>query len=591
MAILQLDAALLHSAVMSACKTLIAQRQNLNAINLFPVADGDTGDNMAATARSIVTYAKQQPGLELTCKALADAGIMGARGNSGMIFSQFFNGFMEALPLPEPLDTRSFAQLVKTAVQSVRAAILKPVEGTILTVMEVWAACLERDAAHTDCVVELLNQTLPEVQAAVESTRNTLAILREAQVEDAGALGFGFFVEGFASYLANPQPLDDEIEEVPVSENHQHEQPVLGNPPQNRYCTEAIIAGRQLNKSEIVSSLQEHGDSIVLTANQQLCRLHLHCNQPPSVFKILRQHGSIQSPKVEDMLRQYQVMHESRYRIALVTDSSVNIPQAILDDFQIHLINLNVHYDGHDLLDRYCIESKDFYSSLSSLPAYPTTSFPAPALIRERIEYLSLHYDQVLVLSVAKVLSGMHDALCKVADNFSNVHVMDSRLVSGSQGLLLYYAAELIAEGMEIEAIKAALAERAGRTHLFVMVDQFDALIRSGRVSRLKGMFAHYSGVKPIISFDQEGRAVIKDKAFGETKALIKLVNIVTELAKTSSLDNYCIVHAGVPEKAAEFAAMTYEAFGQEPVFVEPVSTAIGLHAGQGCIALGAMFH
>lgn len=400
-----------------------------------------------------------------------------------------------------------------------------------------------------------------------------------------------FFVEGFAGYIADPKPLDEEIDEVLVSENHQHEQPVCGNPPHNRYCTEAVIAGKQIDKTEIVNSLQAHGDSIVLTANQQLCRLHLHCNQPSTVFKILRQHGSIQSPKVEDMLRQYQVMHESRYRIALVTDSSVNIPQAILDDFQIHLINLNVHYDGHDLLDRYCLEGNDFYNSLSTLEAYPTTSFPAPVLMNERIAYLAQNYDQVLVLSVAKVLSGMHDALCKVAASYANVHVLDSRLVSGSQGLLLYYAAELIAEGMDVEAIKSALTERASSTHLYVMVDQFDALIRSGRVSKLKGMFARYSGIKPIISFDAEGRAVIQDKAFGETKALVKLVNTVSELAKTRSLDNYCIVHAGVPEKAAEFAAMTYEVLGQEPVFVEPVSTAIGLHAGKGCIAMGAMFH
>lgn len=594
MATLQLDAELLHFAVINACRTLIAQRANLNAINLFPVPDGDTGDNMAATARAILHYATVQDTLVATCQSLADASIMGARGNSGMIFSQFFNGLLEGCPQATGLTTIQFAEMVAIACASVRAAIVKPVEGTIITVMDAWAKALQGLAEEYSCFVELLGKALPEVQTALQSTTMTLAILQEAHVVDAGALGFSLFVEGFTHYISHPQTLNSSPtaeEIIPEQEHeHEHELPACGHPPENRYCTEAVIRGEKIDRAQLGGILQAHGDSIVLTANQQLCRLHLHCNQPAGVFEQLKAFGTIQYPKVDDMLRQYQVAHERRHPIALVTDSSVNIPQSILDDYQVHLISLNVHCDGHDLLDRHCFDSNNFYDNLAELESYPTTSFPSPGLIAEKIAYLSQHFQHVLVLSVARVLSGTHDAFAKAAANHSNVHVIDSRLVSGAQGLLLYYAAELIAEGQDIESIKKAVTQRAGKTQLLVVVDQFDSMIRSGRISRFKGRFAQLSGVKPIISLNEEGRAVVFDKAFSETKALVKVVNSICARMQKESLDNYCIIHAGAPEKARDFAKMTTEAFGQEPVFIEPVSTVIGLHAGKGCVAVAAMF-
>lgn len=588
MALLHLDAGLLHSAVIKACRNLMAQRINLNAINVFPVADGDTGDNMAATARAIVNYAQAQADIVATCKSLANAGIMGARGNSGMIFSQFFNGMLEALPSSNQLDTRQFAEMMRQAAISVRAAIANPVEGTILSVMDAWSASLLLHAANINCFIQLFTVSLKESEQALQQTQNSLAILREAQVVDAGAQGFQFFIQGFADFLANPNSLE---EETPVinEDVHQHELPAFGEPPLMRYCTEAVLQGEHIDKDQLRECLLQRGDSIVLTANQQLSRLHVHCNQPWEVFNALRDLGQIQYPKVDDMRRQYEVLHARKYPIALVTDSSANIPQELIDHYQIHFIALNVHFDEHDLLDKYSFDSSNFYDSLAQLKTYPRTSFPAPAIIADKINHLSQQYEQVLVISVAQALSGAHDAMVKIAAQHNNVHVINSRHVAGSQGLLVDYAAQLIADGQPIEAIKTALIDKVGKTHLLVMVDQFDSMIRSGRVGRLKGMFAQFSGIKPIISLDREGRGMVIDKAFSETKSLAKIVRMVQELSEETPLLKYCIIHAGAPDKATEFAEMTTETFGQPPAFIEPVSTAIGLHAGKGCIAIAAM--
>lgn len=588
MALQHLNAGLFHSAVKHACFTLIQQRESLNAINLFPVADGDTGDNMAATAKAIMTRATEQSTLDATCKSIADAGIMGARGNSGMIFSQFFNGLMDNSELPSEIDTRQFANMIANASASVRAAIANPMEGTILTVMDVWAKALQQQAQMTDCFNALMDLTVNGLETALQSTANTLEVLRKADVVDAGALGFTIFVKGFSEYLANPEEIVDKIELLDC-EPHHDEQPVCGCPPLTRYCTEALLVGDTIDKAAITHAIQDKGDSIVLTANSRMCRLHLHCNEPWHVFSSLQSMGKIQYPKVDDMLRQYEIIHQRKYPIALVTDTAANIPSDVADHYQIHFISINVHIDGHDLLDRYCLDTNDFYGRLENAPVYPTTSFPSLTLIEDKIRHLSQHYEQVLVLSVAKVLSGTHDAIAKVAKNFNNVHVIDTHQVSGSQGLLLNHAAELIADGYPIETIKQIITDKIPKTRLFVMVDQFDSLVRSGRVSKFKGKLAQFSGVKPIVTLDEDGRGMICDKAFSETKALGKLVSMVTSLSEGKGLENYCIVHAGVPEKAWEFAIMTKEAFGYEPAFIEPATTSIGLHAGKGCVALAAM--
>ena len=593
MPLLYLNAELFHGAVIQACRWVIQQREALNAINIFPVADGDTGDNMASTASAIIHHAGKQATLSDVCQVIADASILGARGNSGMIFSQFFNGLIEESELPAELNTQQFAKMISSATKSVRAAILNPVEGTILTVMDAWAKSLNQHAQTITDFKVLMEEIKQDVQTALQSTTEFLAVLKDAHVVDAGAKGFSLFVQGFAAFLSNPEALSSQSVQPTLFETaHSHDDDLTacGASPDLRYCTEAVVMGDALDKNQIKSAIGEYGDSVVITGNERLCRLHLHCNQPAKVFAALKPFGKIRYPKVDDMLRQYQTLHQRKYRIALVTDSGVNSPQVVADEYQIHFISLNVHWDEHDLLDKYSLDGNTFYDDLSAHAVYPTTSFPPPQLMDEKIRHLSRHFDDVLIISLAKALSGTHDALDQISKRYSNVHVINSCQVAGGQGLLLTYAAELIADGLSIEAVKEAVQRKIPKTKFFAVIDQIDALVRSGRVPKLAGKFVQFTGIKPIITLDEEGRGILCDKAFNETKALAKLINHVNQfITSENKMSNYCILHTGVANKARDFSILTTEAFGFEPAFIEPAATAIGLHAGCGSIAIAAM--
>ncbi len=588
MTFLTLDATKLHSACLIACEFIIHHRDELNAINVFPVADGDTGDNMASTALSIIQNSSPKPSITDTLRSLANAATLGARGNSGMIFSQFFNGLTEVESLPEQIDTQHFARLLIQASHSVRQAILHPIEGTIITVIDAWAKNTENLAKKISNFQELLTQSLIAANTALQSTATTLAVLKEAHVVDAGALGFYHFIQGFAQYLENPRQLDVTHMHFDSVEPH-HDLPSSDTPPNERYCTEIMLTGESIDRDQITHHLEQFGDCIVSSGNASLCRFHLHCTHPHHVFESLLNQGTISQSKAQDMMRQFQMVHQTKFPIALVTDSSADIPQHLLDDHQIHIIQLNMQLDNHHLLDRICINPETFYERLTTLKTYPKTSFPSPGIIEEQIKHIAAHYPQVLILPIAQALSGTHDAIVKATQNFSNVHVVDSKSTSGGLGLLVLYAGQLIASGHSIDDIKQKLLVKISKTHFYVYVHQFESLIRSGRISKIGGRIAQFAHVKPIITLNEQGKGTIYDKAFSETKALSKLIGFVDTLCRTEQLETYAIVHAGAPEKAQDFAELTQEAFGYAPAFIEPVSTAIGLHAGKGCVGLVAM--
>lgn len=583
-----LDANTLHSAFLTACNSIVSNREKLNAINLFPVADGDTGDNMSATALAVIHHSSTKPTLNETFQSLANSALIGARGNSGMIFSQFFSGLTETPLSSEQIDTVTFAQLITKASKSVRSAILHPVEGTIITVIDAWSTSISKVAREFTCFKKLLQHTLSEANHALQSTADTLPVLKKAQIVDAGALGFYHFISGFADYLVNPQLINKDQVHLECSEPH-HELPADGSPPEQRYCTEITLSGESINRAALANQLEQFGDSVVSSGNAELCRFHLHCKQPAAVFESLFDVGRINKAKAEDMLRQFQMIHQRKCSIALVTDSSADVPQEVLDTNQIHIIQLNMHLDGHNLIDRICINQDSFYDRLATLKSYPKTSFPSPAAIEEQIRHIASHYEDVLILPISQALSGTHDAIVKATERFPNVHVINSRQTSGGLGLLVTHAAQLIEAGLSIEEIKKELLVKIPKINLFVYVEHFESMIRSGRINKISGRIAQFAHIKPIISINSMGKGVLFDKAFSETRALAKLVSHVETIRQNEILETYGLIHAGVPEKTLQFAQLTTEAFGQPPAFIEYVSSAIGLHAGKGCIALASM--
>lgn len=573
-----------HSAIMAGCQRLIQHKQLINRINVFPVADGDTGDNLSSACQAIIDFSSAKSELIDTMVSIADASIIGARGNSGIIFSQFFNLLAKHTPHVELLEFGQFSQALVKVSDEIATVLSKPVQGTIITIIQKLALHAKNKIyAFPQAMLDIL----PLLFIEVEKTKDTLSTLKKANVVDAGALGFYYFIEGFAESLQDTYVVDSVKPEPILSTLHSD---LAVTPPEYRYCTEAVIKAESLDKTELLNFLKKQGDSASLTGNERINRVHVHTNNPRELFTALYEKYLIQYPKVDDILRQYELQFNKKYKIALVTDSSADLPQNLLDEHQVHQICLNINIDDHQLLDKFSFEPEYFYKQLNHFKSYPKTSCLNTKLIEDKLSIIAKQYDKVLVLSISSQMSGMHEVFTNASKNNKNISVLDTKTNSGAHGLLLDYAGKLIASGISFDNIISLVNKAIKNTYIFVMVNQFDSMIRSGRINKLSGKIGQWANLKPIVSVDQEGRGIVVSKCFSSSSALNKLVSLLSEKLHTSRriLKDYCIVHADNNNEAIKLSHKTAEVFNKLPLFIESVSLSIGLHAGRGCVALAA---
>lgn len=573
-----------HSAIIAGCQRLIHHKQVLNEINVFPVADGDTGDNLSSTCQAIIEFSTVKSSLTDTMTSIADASIIGARGNSGIIFSEFFNLLSTHLPCVEFLEFNQFTQALIEISQEIPAVLSKPVKGTIITIIQKFALLAETNY-ESYSFSQAIHDLLPLLFVEVKNTKDTLKILKQADVVDAGALGFYYFIEGFSEFLQGRYTVDTAQKRISLIVSHSAPST---NPPEFRFCTEAVLKGSVHNKPELLGFLKTQGDCASIAGNGRMNRVHVHTNNPRELFSTLYKKYVIQFPKVDDMFRQYELQYDKKYKIALVTDSSADLPQNLIDEYQIHQFCLNIHVDDHQLLDKYSFEPEYFYKQLNHFKTHPKTSCLNAKLLEDKLAVIAKQYDNVLVLSISSQMSGMYEAFKKASQKYKNITVLDTKTNSGAHGLLLHYAGQLIAAESSINEIISLINKAIKNTFIFVVVNQFTSMIRSGRISKLSGKIAEWANIKPIVSIDQTGRGIVVAKCFSNASAQNKLVSLITQKLHDSVLEDYCIVHADENYQAVHLSEKSQEAFNKKPLFIESVSLAIGLHAGRGCFALAA---
>jgi len=261
MKIYYLNGPRLLRAILAGSDSVINKTEYLNKINVFPVADNDTGTNMALTLQSINrALANSSPGsIQDVGNMVADSALMGAQGNSGVILAQFFLGFAENLNGKRRIKVKSFSSAVNSALKSSYQALSDPVEGTILDVMSAWAKAVEIASGKTQDFEILIESSLEASRYALAETPKKMKLLADAGVVDAGAQGFLYFIEGINKYIysGNIEPPPTEFEDIDTSHPNIEMDP---GKIKFQYCTECFITGTSMNKTDIKSKLIKIGD-------------------------------------------------------------------------------------------------------------------------------------------------------------------------------------------------------------------------------------------------------------------------------------------------------------------------------------------
>ena len=403
----------LYHAVMAGGVAVIRDTETLNRINVFPVPDADTGTNLASTMRAIAEGAQAHLTSKATLKSIAAAALSGARGNSGLIFSQFILGMSREVGHDPRLTTRHFGEAVRRAASHARMAIVHPVEGTMITVIRDWAEAVYQMREKTADFVELMTETLKTAQESLRQTTEKLQVLAKAGVVDAGAKGFVDFLEGILHFIRSGRiSREEKAEFAPVIEVLQT--PAKDKSLEYRYCTEALLTGRSLDPESIRGLVGRHGDSAVVAGAEDRVRIHVHTNDPAELVFRVRDLGTIVQVKVDDMRRQYEAAHARRTPIGLLTDSSSDLPAAVLDERQIHVIPFTLSFGDQQYLDRITITPDRFYQLLRTHPAHPKTAQPGYQSVLQTVTYLAGHYESLIILTISDKLTGFYGQ-CRAA--------------------------------------------------------------------------------------------------------------------------------------------------------------------------------
>ncbi|MCW5589208.1 MAG: DegV family EDD domain-containing protein [Legionellales bacterium] len=569
-----------YSAVCQGAMNLCDHIEYLNKINIFPIADGDTGNNLQSLMRSLLDYGQANESFYLTAESLAKAALIGARGNSGTLLCQFYFGLLNPQQKPAVISITEFCDSVINAAQSARQAIENPTDGTMLSIFDAWANGCKQKLRHCKNFQDFFNHTMDLVQKALNNTQYQLDILSRAGVVDAGAQGIVFFIQGITDYFnQNFYFQKSQAQQYQVSEKL-HE---VTTKPQFRYCSEVIVNHLTCSIDEIKTLLRPFGDSLAIAGDSQQARFHFHTNDPHVFIEILENHADIKQQKVDDMLKQFELQTMPPQKIALVTDSNADIPRELLDKYHIHVLPLEVFIDDQAYLDRLTLQSDRVYQALLQKKRLQTSS-PSTLVIEKQLSLLAKHYEQILIIPIAKQLSGTYDRIKGVAENLGlNYHIVDSRLSSIAQGLLVLKAAEWIAQQQPLPTILKQLETLIKKTRIYVAVEDINYMIQLGRISHTAGKIINLLRLKPIISLSPEGNGRVYGKAIGFKRAF----NKIKKIAIQSKPQRYAIVHANNDSAAQQLAMELTHSLNQPPEYIMPVSSAIGIHAGPGCIAVG----
>jgi len=574
---------LIYKSFIIGAKNVIQEKNTLNAINVFPVPDGDTGSNLASMMTSIIERSKLGKTSEETIQSIVDAAIVGARGNSGIIFAQYIYGFSMGLT-KEEIDQELFAELAEKASDYAYNAISKPVEGTMITVMRAWANALKKLKGAALDFIDLMTRAYEVVLAELARTPEMLAVLKENKVVDAGAKGFVHFIEGFTKALKGEEVEIHAIENEHIEQLHvEHLEE-----SQNRYCTEALIRGNNLDLNDIKSKLGFLGDSLVVAGSNKTVRVHIHSNTPDQVFTYLSQLGRLAEQKVDDMARQFEAANQRKYPIALVTDSIADLPSEYLDKYQVHMFPLNLLINETNYLDKITIQSSRFYEMMDSLDVYPTSSQPNAKTLENFFSFLTTYYKEIIVITVSKEMSGTYNAFVEAANKFkeTKISVINSKQNSGAEGLLVLRTAELIDQGLPFDEIVQKVEDLTAKSKILVSVKTLKYMVRSGRVSKTTGLIGKIANLKPIISIDEEGKGIIFDKGLSLKSANKKIEKHVQEISDVYGIDTYAIVHANAEDRALDYAQKFERMTGKKPAYIMDISTIVAMNAGLGTVAV-----
>jgi len=365
-----------------------------------------------------------------------------------------------------------------------------------------------------------------------------------------------------------------------------------------RYCSEALISfeNESLNNKEIIrEGISSLGDSLVIAGSAKKLRIHIHTDKPVELFDFLGKHGTIIYQKVDDMVMQNEIASNRKSNIGLLTDSTCDLPDHLLEKYQIQVVPLSVHVGKNYFLDRTTITSEKFYDLLDNSPIYPSTSQPTYKDFINKYSFLGTHYESLIALHLTKNMSGTFSnseraALAVSEQSHKRISVVNSNRISSALGLSVLRAARAIEDGASHDEVLKMMDSFTAKNKIYVSARSTKYMVKSGRLSQTKGIIGKLLNVKPVITVNDEGRSDVIAKPFTEKASMVCIMREIEKHMQTRKVWGYAISHIRNQATADVFAGKLEQLTGKPAEFINHASPVLGVNGGPGIVVVSVMF-
>ena len=585
--------------MVAASKKIVIHQEEINKINVFPVADKDTGYNLAATLLGIegTISPKNYKSIRELTEDMKTSAMINARGNAGMICTGYFIEVLDRIKHLESIDAFHLALAMKRGIKAARDSIAEPVDGTILDVIKS-AGETAYDTAKIKKeknIIKVLEEAYKTSEVALKETKEKLPVLKENDVVDAGALGFLRILEAWIENLKGIETASRMEVVSPIVSPETVEE--------LKFRYEIVFSFKKNEGTEIAKIKDElsfMGDSLEMIEANNIVKIHIHTNEPDIIkdkFKNLPEFKS----RIEDMgLAGDESKNSSftspRRPLGLVVDEVADLPKEILEKYHIEEVSFTTRFpDGEIVKSREEIYPK-MREALKSGRPLPTTSAPTFKDFLSTYQRALENFEKILVITVSSKLSGTYSSARIARSIFKkptklNVYVFDCNTAEVGEGLVAIRAGELISQGKTTEEIVEYLKDFCPKVTLVACINDFRYVVRGGRF-RLPKLF-----IKPASFIQKMGIRLLvglkagKVKFFGASlgKDVARILSEEIDRQRKGKKIRVAIAHADSKRVAENLKSDLEKKPGVEVSFVSPVSPVVGTHTGPGAILVA--FH
>jgi DegV family protein with EDD domain len=573
--------------MLSASKKIVLYQEEINRINLWPVADKDTGYNMAATLLGIESSISQREYssiLELA-QDIREASMINARGNAGMIFTGYLFKMLEAVKNLQKVDGLRLSIAMLKGTKGAYHSIFNPVEGTILDVMKASGRKAYETARvkKEKNIVKILEESRRAGRAALDATKEKLEILKKNNVVDAGGMGFLKILEAWLESIKGEVVLPQKDERPPISEI----KPAF---PDYRY--DIVFRIKKIKESELKKLTEELnllGNSIDVLESEDKIKIHIHADFPEKIKEKTKNFG-IAEWKVEDMKEQTRRISE-RKPLGLIAGETADLPGEFLEKNRIVEIPFTARFPDGEILTRKNFFDKMEEAKKTGRPLATTSAPPFHDFLSAYQKALE-RFEDILVITLSSKLSGAYSS-ARIARSMvrekQRIYVFDCFTAEAGEGLAVFKVQELISRGKNRQEIMEFLKYFCPQIKVLIGLKDFSYLARSGRLY-LPGIFVGLisllskMGVWLLFSL-KGGRVRFTGLRFG--RHLTEILAEETRKNQKGGRWNAAISYGKNPGEALELKKQLEKQKNIKVLFLSQVSPVVGVHTGPEILILG----